>query len=423
MIDRQTILNPRKPVNRRREAKREHLDRMLGERPSVRYTRLVMFPRRCDRYLIRETVGPFLLALAGLTLFILLNIILAISYLMVDHGIGLGTFLRLILLQVPGVLVLAVPMAALFATFLGLGRLGHDREIMALESIGISLRRVLLPLIVAAAVIGVGDFLLYNWGVPAAQRAYQEAFRGIIFSQSVPRISANQFFRGVQDQFFYVRRYNADEKTMDDVFIYDITGRLFPQAGSRVTILTAEAGVWNDPVLELTGGRAYGFDLDGVLVYSGGFERLTIPMEQNIEDVFARSKTPSEMGIGELLARIETARESGQRTSEYAVELHMKIALPVATIVFVLLGGTIGLIFGTQSRAVGIVISLALVGIFQGLLFLTQTFGQRGAMHAALAAWLPNIAFGAIGAVLFLGVDRLASRNLWNRLRRSLPFL
>jgi len=368
-------------------------------------------------------VGPFFLALAGLVLFILLNVILSLSYLMVDRGIGLTTFLQLVLYRVPAVLVLAVPMAALFATFLGLGRLGHDREIMAFEAIGISLRRILLPLLLAASLVAGLDFVLYNWGVPAAEASFQSTFRGIIFSQAAPRITANEFFRGPQDQFFYVRRYDTDDGSMQDVFIYDITGRLFPQADTQVTILTAQDGQWLDPTLELAGGRIYGFNLDGELIYSGTFETLSIPMEESIEQVFARAKTPSEMDIAELLGRIRAARANGQRTNEYVVELHLKLSLPLTTVIFVLLGGAVSLIFGTRSRAIGIVISLLLVGIFQGLLFLTQTFGQRGAMNPALAPWIPNLVFGILGVVLFLSVDRLASRNLWNRLRRRLPHL
>ncbi len=127
--------------------------------------------RRCDRYILREALGPFLLALAGLVLFILLNVILSLSDLMVDRGVSMTTLLRLVLLKIPSLLVVAVPMSALFATFLGLGRMGHDREVLALESLGIPLRRILLPLLLAAAFVGVADFALYNWLVPASEAA------------------------------------------------------------------------------------------------------------------------------------------------------------------------------------------------------------------------------------------------------------
>ncbi|MEI6171171.1 MAG: LptF/LptG family permease, partial [bacterium] len=152
--------------------------------------------RRSDRYVLREMIGPFALALAGLILFILLNIILSLSDLMVDRGVTMPMLLRLVLLKVPSLLVVAVPMSVLFATFLGLGRMVHDREIVALESLGIPLRRVLLPLVLAASVIAAADFAVYNWLVPASESAYQDALRTVIFRQGVPRITSNAFFKG-----------------------------------------------------------------------------------------------------------------------------------------------------------------------------------------------------------------------------------
>jgi len=367
--------------------------------------------------------GPFFIALAGLVLFILLNIILSLSDLMVDRGVGMLTLLRLVILKVPSLLVVAIPMAGLFATFLGLGRLGHDGEIVAFESIGIPLRRLLLPLIIAACLISALDFAVYNFVVPASEHAYQGALRGVIFRQGVPRITANAFFKGPDNRFFYVRRYDEESRTLYGIQIYDTTGTLFPQAGTRLTMVTAAEGSWTGTAWELGKGNVYGFDSDGLLVYSGGFDHLTIPLNEGVEEVLSRSRTPSEMGISELRERIVRGRENGQRVDEYIVESHLKFSLPLATVVFVLLGGAVSLAFGPRSRAVGIVIGLGLVAVFQGVLWWTQTLGRRGAMDPALAAWIPDLIFGAIGIFLFLRVDRIAYRDLLSRLRSRLGFL
>ncbi|MFC2095189.1 LptF/LptG family permease [Candidatus Bipolaricaulota bacterium] len=379
--------------------------------------------RRCDRYLLRQTLGPFLLALAGLSLFILLNLIMRVSELIADRGIGLTQLLRLLLFWMPEFIALAIPMAALFATFLGLGRLEHDREIMALESIGVSLRRILLPLLVAAIGASVLTFAISNWAVPASKQAAQRIYREILFSQSVPRISANTFFTGSNDQYFYVRQYNADDGSVDDVLIYDVTGRLFPQAESRVTMITADSGTWTGEDWELSAGRVYGFDRDGVLSYSGTFEELIIPVAQTADQIWAQSKTPSEMGIGELMARIQRARESGLPTNVSVVELHQRFALPLSAVLFVLVGGVVSLMFGSKNRSTGIIIGLLIIGLYQGTYFGLQVLGRSGVMNPVVAAWIPNVLFGLIGLLLFALVDRLASRDMWNRLRNRLPFL
>jgi len=392
----------------------------------VRYTRLAMTLRRCDRYLLREMVGPFVLALVGLLLFLLLNIILSLTPLMVDRGIGMSTLLRLVILQLPKLFVLAVPMAALFATFLGLGRLMHDREIMAFESIGISLRRILMPLIIAAAVISAFDFAINNWAAPASQRAFQRTYLEVVFRQSVPRITPNAIFSGPDNLFFYVRRYDANTRTLHDVLIYDTQGDLFPvvsESETQIALITAETAEWTEETWDLEAGRTYGFDAAGKLVYSGRFEWLSIPVDRSVEQILSQSRSPDEMGISELLARVEQASKTGQRAEPYVLEIHHKISLPLATIVFVLLGGALSFAFGARGRAVGIIAALLLISVFTGLLWWTQALGQRGAMHPALAAWLPNLLFGGLGLLLFLRVDRLASRDLLKRLRRFVPFL
>jgi len=379
--------------------------------------------RRCDRYLLRQMLGPFLLALAGLALFILLNLILRLSELMVDRGIGLAQLLQLLILWMPELIAWAIPMAALFAVFLGLGRLEHDREIMALESIGVSLRRILLPLLIAAVGLSFLTFAVYNWAMPASKQAAQRTYREILFSQSVPRISANTFFTGPNDQYFYVRQYDADDGSVHDVLIYDVTGRLFPEAESQITMVTADSGIWTDENWELSAGRMYGFDREGTLIYSGTFEEMHIPVAQTADQIWSQSKSPAEMGIRELVARIARARVSGLPINEYIVELHQRFALPLSAVLFVLVGGAVSLMFGSRNRSTGIIISLLLIGLYQGTYLWTQALGRRGAMDPVLAAWIPNLMFGFLGILLFLWVDRLASRDMWNRLRNRLPFL
>ncbi|MEW5826065.1 MAG: LptF/LptG family permease [Candidatus Bipolaricaulota bacterium] len=376
--------------------------------------------RRCDRYLLREAVGPFALALSGLVLFILLNVVLSLSDLMVDRGLGMAALLRLVLLKVPSLLVVAVPMSALFATFLALGRMIHDREILALESLGIPLRRLLVPLLAAAAVVAAADFAIYNWLVPASEASYQDALRAAIFRQGAPRITSNAFFRGQNDQFFYIRSYDESTGRLLGIHIYDTTGRLFPQAGTRITLLTAEEGTWAGGAWELEDAMVYGFDREGILTFSATVESLTLPIDQSIAELVSRSRTASEMGLAELIQRIAQGRESGQRVEEYIVEAHLKLALPLAAVLFVLLAGSLSLAFMPRGRAASLVLGLLLVALYQGVLWWTQTLGRRGAMDAALAAWIPNLIFGAGGVLLFLRVDHMASREGWRHLRRRL---
>lgn len=382
-----------------------------------------MIIRRCDRYLLLEMIGPFFISLGGLLLFIMLNLILALSDLMVARGVEIMTLVQLILLKMPSMMVLALPASALFATFIGLGRLVHDREVMALEAAGISLRRILAPLLVAAVLVAGGTFVLYNWGVPVSEHAYQRVLREIIFRHQIPTVHANIFFRGEQGQFFYVRRYDEAAGTLHDVIVYDIEGRLFPLAEAAVTILTAAEGRWEDNLWTLLDGRVYGFDDEGRLIHTGNFVQLDVAAGRMGSDFLFGARTPAAMGIGELSERIDLLRRSGHAVDNLIVERHLRVAIPVAALVFVLFGGAVSLLFGGRSRAVGVVIGLLLVGLFQGILLWSQTLGRRGVIPPLLGAWAPNILVGLIGLVLFLYLDRLSRQDLRAWFRRLFPFL
>jgi len=367
-------------------------------------------------------VGPFFIALAALVLFILLNLILSLSDLMVDRGIGMTTLLRLILFRMPEMVILAIPMSTLFATFFGLGRLTHDREIIALEATGISLRRILLPLLIVAVLVGLADFAIYNWAVPASQRAYQQGLRELIFREGLPRIQPDTFFKGPNSQFFYIDRYDDRDGSLYGVIVYDLDGRLFPQAETAVTVITAEQGRWADASWELSDAHVYGYDEKGILVYSGTFERLQVAVERTGIDVLWRSRTPAEMGLGELREAISRRRQSGLGAADLVVEFHARMAIPMATLIFVLFGGSVSLLFAARSRAVGIVIGLLLVSLYQGVLWWTQTLGRRGVIAPSLAAWIPDLLFGVIGLILVSRLGRLTTRDLWARIRHFVPF-
>lgn len=133
------------------------------------------------RYLVRELLGTFLVALVALTMIMIIQGVVAEA---IRMNLGLGPMLRLIPYVVPNALVFAVPGTILFSVCMVYGRMSADNEIVALKSLGIGPRAVMIP----AYVIGFLLSLVTVWLIDVAYSwAYLEAQRVVV--QSVEEIA------------------------------------------------------------------------------------------------------------------------------------------------------------------------------------------------------------------------------------------
>lgn len=373
-----------------------------------------------DRYLLRELAFPFLIALVGFLIFILLNLILGLRDFMLDRSISLWTILELLAYQLPFFLVLSLPVATLFAIFLALGRLVHDREIIALQASGLSLKRIVLPILIASLFISGFGLFLNDRMVPWANQRYQGLIRQLILKRSAPQIQDNTFFRDPQGRFFYVKHYDRESGRLEGIMVYDLTGAAYlPELGGRYpNVIVADEGSWDGEIWRLKDGVVHKYDEKGHLEYELQFESLSIDVGGGLEQLFLTSRTPQEMSLAELAAQIRLLRASGLRAEGLIVEYHSKLSIPLAGFIFALFGAPLSLIFSTRSRAAGIVLGVFLVGLFQGGLVWTSTLGRRGLIPPGLSAWIPNILFGGFGLLLFAVMDRVSQLDLQERLRR-----
>ncbi|MCR4404216.1 MAG: LptF/LptG family permease [Candidatus Acetothermia bacterium] len=375
-----------------------------------------------DRYLLRELAFPFIIALVGFLIFILLNLILGLRDFMLDRSIGLGTILRLLSYQLPFFLVLSLPVATLFAIFLALGRLAHDREIIALQASGISLKRIVLPILILSLVISAFDLFLNDRMVPWANYQYQSLIRQLILRRSTPQIQDNTFFKDSSGRFFYVKHYDRRTGQLEGIMVYDMAGAEYlPDLGGRYpNVIVAEQGSWDGEVWLLQDGVIHRYDDRGHLQYEMRFATLAINVGAGLEQLFLTQRTPQEMSLSELAEKIRVLKESGLQAEGLIVEFHSKISIPLAGFIFALFGAPLSLIFSARSRAAGIVLGVLFVGLFQGSLIWSETLGKRGIIPPALSAWLPNLIFGGLGLALFLVMDRASQLDLRERLRRAL---
>jgi len=121
-------------------------------------------------YTAREALRPFLFGLVGLTLIVLTRDLIVFSELIINRGIGADQVALIAFFEAVPVAAEIYPFAVLIGALVALGRLGADREILALEASGVAAPRLVWPIACFAAITGVVSVVLSLWGVPSAGR-------------------------------------------------------------------------------------------------------------------------------------------------------------------------------------------------------------------------------------------------------------
>lgn len=377
--------------------------------------------RLISKNVLREIVPPTLLGLAAYTFLLLLRSLLQLSELLVRRGLPLPTILQLLLLTMPQILVLTIPMAFLFGILIGVGRLSGDSEVIALRASGVSRWALFRP--IAGLSLGLAAFVsfLSVWGYPAANDRLDKLQNRLFASAALDMVRPRVFAapRTDWDWVLFADRDAPGGSGWRGVFLDD---RSDP-AQERV-ILAREGRfriegdrLWldlKDAVQHLTrrdDPRGYSQSRNELL------SMLIHEMPQNPESAAVSSEKG--LRLQTLPELVRTAkRERTLFPARYRlarVEIHKKFAIPVACIVFALVGVPLGITNRRGGKGSGFALS---IGIILGyyLLFNTgENWAEDGRISPALSMWLPNLLLALVGLALFFRKEQ-EKRGLRERL-------
>lgn len=357
--------------------------------------------RILDRYLLREFLLYLALAMVGcIVIFVVVDLIEKMDVFL-DHRAPLPLILQYFANLAPEVVVKMLPVALLLATFLSLGQLNKFGEIDAMRASGISLLRILAPVLGVAVACVFVSLAFGEWLVPAATRARDVIFEERIqhIQQSSPSERADLTYLGRGGRVWLVGLYLVHEHRMHEVSLQEFTrGRLTRR------IDAAEAS-WD--------GKRWVFASGYVRHFQGGreqaeaFDRLAVGGLGETPDDFAKQgHRPDEMNAFELMGYIERLRASGARVENYLVDLHLKWAFPLVCLIVVLIGGALATQLSMKSAALGFGLSVAISFLYYGLMRAAQALGHNGALPPLVAAWLGDALFGSVAVYVMTRAQR-----------------
>ena len=190
-----------------------------------------------SRYILREHLGPFLFALFVVLFVLILDFIPQMLDLIIGKNIAIWTVLKLLALNLAWMLALAVPMAVLVCTLMAFGRLTGDKEILAIKSLGINMVRLMLPVIVAASLIGAGLIWFNNNVLPDANHALANLRSDIGRLRPTFQLRPGVFVNDIPGYVILVDHVDHVQSKIWEVVIYDRTNP------SVTRTITADSGV------------------------------------------------------------------------------------------------------------------------------------------------------------------------------------
>ena len=362
-------------------------------------------PRLLFTYLINQVLAPFYASLIILTSILFLSKLIPILDLILDYNISLADFFRLYAYFVPQLLLFALPMASMMGVTLGTTHINNENELMVLKASGISLYRMLPPVILVALSTAVltGIFSIYL--IPAGNRAKVElAFQ--LAKEKIDRsMQEKHFSESLGDIVLYADRIDQKTRIWNGVYISDMRDSRHPVTIiSENGIISADSskGILaislNNGILNRTTSNA---------VQTIDFERydMNLPLENPTANPLARMGK-STMLQSELLAEAERQGKNTPAGATYLNEFHKRLALPVSCFILTILGFPLGFLSGPRHKTIGIPLGLAIFILYYVLLTGAKTVSESLMIPAAIAMWMPSLIFLIFTLVFIRSVAR-----------------
>ncbi len=434
------------------------------------------------RYILKEYTGPFFFALFIITFILILDLLREMSDLILRKGIGIQIVSEVFFYNLAWMLALSVPMAVLVATLMAFGRLSADNEIIAMETSGVGLSRLILPVLAVSIILAVLLVVFNNAVLPEFNHRSRVLISAIhrkkpalsfkdkegLFINDIPGYSilikkVDQRHSKIQGITIYQRggrksplviraksgqvEYHKDEDILT-LILYDgelhqideqNPDRYIRTKFKKHLVRIGEVGnKLYTQASEYRGDREMSTKMmqEKIVAYRQQIESYQIEMENIINSHFnghppgkipkltfssSSELTPEQRrALVRLRTRSQEIEIRQRNINKYLVEVHKKYSIPAACIVFTLVGVPLGIMAKRGGMAVGFGISIGFFLLYWAFLIGGEELADRMIIPPALAMWAPNILIGIGGILLIIHSVKQITFFRWEKAKTYL---
>ena len=365
-----------------------------------------VFPRILDAYVLLEFLNMFSLILVA---FVLLMLVFTVFDLLGDilrNRIPLSVVGAYLVNLTPLMIYRLAPLAVLIAVLVTFGVLNRNSEIIAMKATGISLYRLIVPVISVAAILSISLFLFDEYYLPQANRR-QDALRNEIKGrppQTVTHPEQNWIFGqphpGEPGRIFYYKFFDPDRDEFANISVFEFD----PTTFALTRRIFATTAIWDNAANTWRFQNGWQNDIEGD--HTNGFVRFTQTSFKEIHEEPAyfnkESLQAQQMNFGQLDRYIGDLRQSGFDTMKLRVALWQKLAYPLIAVAMAILAIPFALSMGRRGSLTGIAVAIGVALTYYVVDGLFGALGSVNYLPAAMAAWSSDILFGLVGGYLLL---------------------
>ncbi len=414
-----------------------------------------------NKYLLRESLIPFILSLLTITLVLFLQFLIRSFDRFLGKGLDFSIIVEYLFLNLSWIIALSVPMSLLLSSVMTYGRMSEQNEITALKSAGIDFWSLIRPSLYFGTLVGLllclfNNFLLPEMNFKArllAKDIYQKKPELIIepgyFFDMIPGYT--MIASNIEDNSFSEVKIFSKNNNEYQTTIYANTGNLISK-NNLITINLFNGEMHEIGLKDFNYYRRIKFKehqmvmtLDNLMLDRNNTgtrsdREMTVSMMKNqienyhflinqsferinqlkidsknsivdknslnrlIENLESNSKTNELINENSIILQLKNEKSLinnyEKNVNQFGVEIHKKFSLAVACLLFVLVGSPLGIMIKKGGISIAAGLSIAFFLVYYILLIWGEQMADRGLMSPALGMWTPNIFLAISGWII-----------------------
>ncbi|OQY09855.1 MAG: hypothetical protein B6I28_02245 [Fusobacteriia bacterium 4572_132] len=355
-----------------------------------------------DKYIYKEMFLPIIFGISLFTFIFLIDLLVEMMENILVKNIPPMDVLEMISYYFPPILIQTIPMGLLLGVMITYGNLSSTSELVALESIGIGIKRFLKPAFITGILVTGFIYFLEEMIVPDSYEKLSLITKKIAYKKPALKIEEKVFIEDIGEYNIYINKMDQENDVAKNLIVFKMEkDTQYPQ------IIMAKKAEWENSNMILSDAKFYKMDSKGEEKLRGSFDKQLIPINTFFGG-FSKNKNKSKsmMGISELKNKLKILDKNKEEKISYEIEYYQKLATPLSAAILSFLGVMLSVKNNRSGKGVSFGISLVIIFLYMMGMNFGKMLAKKEILYPAIAMGYPNVLLIIISLILFIGQIR-----------------